>query len=315
MGMMKLSAEESMAQRVIMYPREWDEEDVDGDKTNRPTIEGEEVMRQRRTSRRLLRQAAKEYKVMLQPISPAAAAVSVAEKKEEEDERWKPEERFPLTNLLSLITFNRIVYFPPSGLVMDATPLDLLFTLPIEEDKKGMLGLFDPRGRTSDEEGGQRKKRGDSSGLDPDILILEPSKKLYQDMAAALPEGAFEDKEFYGLVHMAPAATSGDEKSSEKDEGALVVDTGRLGAADAQFEARDVTERTAYVRLRDFDLPGPEYDVPRWLMEQKAPSGGGEARRAWFGVYEKYWTERMSVCGLDLEPWTMPQKSKGGEEL
>lgn len=343
MGFKALAQGESMAQRVLMYPSEWDREDEEGGKKGGS----------RETSRRLLRAAAKQYKVMLQPIRPVPASIEGADDdttSTSSTSQWSPEEQYPLTNLLSLLTFNRIIYLPPSGLLLDASPLDLLFTLPMEEEKDSqqqqqqqqqkrkqkkhanistskMLGLSDPLSRTNDAA----------------VLLIEPSKKLYTETLASLPEGAYADSEFFARVktHVAPSSPSSSSSSSKK-EGAdatqpdgsgsgsdssnggvpLVVETGSLrdGISSSSnsntFNSTLFLSQTAYARLRDDGLRGPEFDLP--------PPGGpqreeiwpheGEARRAWRELYERYRVERMEVCGLDLEPWGgVGEGGKGGE--
>ncbi len=59
-----LEQQESMAQRILFYPKSWDEQRSAQGRPDR-TLE---------TSMRLLRTAASRYKVMLQPIAPAVGA-------------------------------------------------------------------------------------------------------------------------------------------------------------------------------------------------------------------------------------------------
>lgn len=55
-----LEREESMAQRIILYPKTWDKQSSDRERLNS----------QLETSIRLLRNAASRYRVMLQPVEP-----------------------------------------------------------------------------------------------------------------------------------------------------------------------------------------------------------------------------------------------------
>jgi len=55
-----LEREESMAQRIILYPKTWNNKSSDREKSDS----------QLETSMRLLRNAASRYRVMLQPIEP-----------------------------------------------------------------------------------------------------------------------------------------------------------------------------------------------------------------------------------------------------
>ena len=58
----ELDRQESMAQRIIFYPKKWDHQRSSQDRPD-PVLE---------TSMRLLRSAASRYKVMLQSIDPVS---------------------------------------------------------------------------------------------------------------------------------------------------------------------------------------------------------------------------------------------------
>lgn len=278
MGMREVERGQSMAQRIIVYPREWDgeveevgeEERSDGREEERSDGRdgrGEEG-RRRETSRRLLRKAAKEYKVMLQAVESIPVV--------EGSGGLTEEEKYPLMNLLSLVHYNRILFLQPSGLILDSTPLDLLFTLPMEDP---LLGLSAP----------------DDESMQPAILLIEPSKETYRDISSSLPEGAFPDSEFLQRVPITPAPADGESPMT------LLAQTSGLRNVDAQFDATQFFDTTAYIRLSDADLPGPEYDVPRQDYMRAMPRSK-QARKAWEGVYERFRDGRMEICGLDLEP-------------
>ena len=263
-----LEGQESMAQRIIMYPREWDDDSKNGDK---------EVL----TSRRLLREAASWHRVMLQPIDPIFQAPPA---EGEQAQVFSDEEKYPLTNLLSLINFNRIIYLQPSGLILDATPLDLLFTLPMEE--KPMLGLSSPT---------------ESSADRPAILLFEPSQPLYQNTIAALPEGAYPDLDFLAQVQVTPAPGT---KGEGDSVATLMAETSSLHHAEEQFNATQFLDTTGYVHFQDEGVLGPQYDLTRDFYN--AAPEQREARVAWESVYERFREGRMDACGLDLEPVVIP---------
>ncbi|KAL9077372.1 MAG: hypothetical protein Q9161_000217 [Pseudevernia consocians] len=185
------------------------------------------------------------------------------------------EERYPLTNLLGLVHYNRVLSLRPSGLILDSTPLDLLFTLPME---KPLLGLSAP----------------EDESMQPVILLFEPSKETYLDVISSLPEGAYPDSEFLQRVPSTPAPADGESPMT------LLAQTSGLDDVDAQFDATDFFDTTAYIRLSDPGLPGPEYDMPRSNYVRAMPRSK-QARKAWEGVYERFRDARMEVCGLDLE--------------
>ena len=259
-----------MAQRIIMYPREWDAKPQDGVKLA-PHVE---------TSRRLLRRAAKYYKVMLQPIDSTVQTTR---------SQITPEELYPLTNLLAPHYYNRVLYLKPAGLILDSTPLDLLFTLPMESP---ILGLSAPTST--------------SEVSPPSILLLQPSKSTYQDISSFLPEGVYPDAEFLNLIPVESAPTDAEFHSR------LLAKTSALDAESvAEFNATDFLEMTAYVHIEDPGVEGPEYDVPRPDFVRAMPSGK-QARKAWESVYERYRDARRNVCGLDLEPVERQVDEGGG---
>ena len=265
-----------MAQRILMYPSVWDLS-LEEMKERRM---GREQRKAIETSRRLMQRAAKDYKVMLQPINS----------KSTDAEGWKAEEQYPLTNIFSLSWFNRLIYLPPSGLLLNADPMDLLFTLPMED--RQMLGLADPM----------------VENTEVDILLIEPTKSLIQETIASLPEGAFLDQEILGKAHTMPAPIPTDGENSIN----LLAETGPLNNVGTQFNATSFIEGTAYVKVKDDGLPGPEYATPRGMLAGAMPREK-EARKAWEAVYERFREVRMDVCGLDLEP--VEKMEKGVEEL
>ncbi|KAL9127067.1 MAG: hypothetical protein Q9175_007811 [Cornicularia normoerica] len=202
----------------------------------------------------------------------AVASIPLAEG----SEVLKAEERYPLTNLLNLVHYNRVLFLQPSGLILDSTPLDLLFTLPME---KPLLGLSVPN----------------DESMQPAILLFESSKQIYLDVLSTLPEGAYPDSEFLQRVNITPAPADGESPMT------LLARTSGLADVDAQFNATNFFDTTAYIRLTDSDLPGPEYDIPRQDYVRAMPRSK-QARKAWESVYERFRDARMEVCGLDLEP-------------
>lgn len=262
-----------MAQRIIMYPREWDAQPQDGAKLA-PHVE---------TSRRLLRTAAKVYKVMLQPIEPNVQPTR---------SQITPEELYPLTNLLALHYYNRVLYLRPAGLILDPTPLDLLFTLPMDSP---ILGLSAPTSA--------------SETPPPTILLLQPSKSTYKELSSLLPEGAYPDTEFLNLIQVESAPTDADFHTR------LLTETSALDAENvAEFNATRFLEMTAYVHIEDPGVEGPEYDVPRPDFVRAMPSGK-QARKAWESVYERYRDARRDICGLDLKPVERKPDEGGGVDM
>lgn len=184
------------------------------------------------------------------------------------------EAAYPLVDLLSLTLFNRLIYLKPSGLIIDAAKLDMLFTLPMES---AMLGIS---GNPQDE------------GTVPSVILLEPSERAYNDTSSSIPAGSYSDDEF--LQHVSLVADT-------VDRNHLVAKTSAIHLESDRFNVTEFIESTSYVQLSDPGLPGPEFNIPRRQLLRAKPKQPNH-RKAWETVYEMFREQRMSVCGLDLEP-------------
>jgi hypothetical protein len=203
-------------------------------------------------------------------LSPGKVPVSMLTCDKVNDEAM-----YPLTGLMSLTIFNRLIYLRPSGLINDSSQLDLLFTLPMDTPVLGIAA--------TNHEGGTEKS----------IMIFQPSLKVYDELASAFPAESYSDDEFMQRI---PAMTD-----FAEDQVHLVTKTSTLLLAEESFDARESLEATAYIHLSDPDLPGPEYYLSDSLLSMARPTRPGP-REAWERSYELFRERRMDVCGLDLEP-------------
>jgi len=203
-------------------------------------------------------------------LSPLEAPVSMLMYNKANDEAM-----YPLTGLMSLTIFNRLIYLRPSGLINDSSQLDLLFTLPMDTPVLGIAAT------------------NHDKGAEKSIMIFQPSMKAYDELASAFPAGSYSDDEFMQRI---PAMTD-----FAEDQVHLVTKSSTLVLAEESFDARESLEATAYIHLSDPDLPGPEYYLSENLLSMARPTRP-EPRKAWERAYELFRERRMDVCGLDLEP-------------
>ncbi|KAL9580767.1 MAG: hypothetical protein Q9212_004293 [Teloschistes hypoglaucus] len=250
-----LEEQESLAQRVILYPKEWDE------KKEAPGKGRLDLNPQVETSKRLLREAAKRYRVMLQPIKPM---VKIGD-----------ESVFPLAGLLSLSGYNRVIYLPPSGLILDTSGLDHLFTLPMESTMLGISAGSEDETHT------------------PSIVLMRPSKESFKETLSSLPADKYSEEEFLSKIPLLP--------DLPEDQIHVLAKTSGLRDEDDAFDADKFMDGTSYVHISDPDILGPEFDAPRQLLASVRPKKS-EPKKAWQDIYERYRQQRMDVCGLDLEP-------------
>lgn len=176
---------------------------------------------------------------------------------------------------MSLITFNRLIYLRPSGLIGDSGQLDLLFTLPVDIP---ILGISS----TSHKE-----------DQDVSIVIFQPSAESYNATIERFPIQDYSDRTFSQEI---PEMTD-----FAEDQVHLVAKSSALQREENAFDANEFLEATGYIHLSDPNLPGPEFDVSQKRFLSAKPTSA-EPGQAWEQAYETYREYRMDVCGLDLEP-------------
>ena len=179
---------------------------------------------------------------------------------------------FPLSGLLSLTRFDHILYLRPSGLIIDSSILDTLFSIPTNASFTSFADT--------------------SSDLSP-LTLITPSKPALETAIAALRSDPFSEPSYLhsNTYFLALPSTPAP----------IVSRTSSLHNASADFESGVFLSQAGYVQLLDEDVKGPEYNIPRDVFLQSRPEPG-EARTVWEELYEMYRMRRMDVCGLDLEP-------------
>lgn len=171
------------------------------------------------------------------------------------------------------------MYLRPSGLILNSSPLDDLFTLAMNTSLATLSA------------------RSEDSPVTPSIVLLRPSTSRYHELAAAFSTGDYSEETF--LQNTPPIV----EKSPipGRESVRLLAETSTLRVEGDDFDATTFFAGTSYVHIEDPSMPGPEYDSPRDAFLRARPNCF-HARGAWEDIYETYRTKRMDVCGLDLEP-------------
>ncbi|MCJ1479617.1 hypothetical protein MMC13_008303 [Lambiella insularis] len=249
----ELALQKSPARRVLLYPKQWDLEAEGG-------IEGDQELER---TMRLIEVASERHDVIRLPIEPMLEAAEGGE---------ATETAFPISGLLSLTSFNRLLYLRPSGLLIDSSILDTLFTIP---HNATFISFSDT-----------------SSDLSP-LTLINPSKVAFDTAMAFLRSNSGSETSYlHNNTHvLSPPSTPAP----------IMTRTSSLHQADNLFESSTFLSQAGYIQLRDPNILGPEYDIPRDVFLRSRPDSQ-EARRAWEELYEMYRMRRMNVCGLDLEP-------------
>lgn len=252
----------SPAKRVLLFPRAW----LEG-------ATGEVVDPYLRTSRRLLRMAARRYGVVLMPMEPIIEGA----------DNSLPSS-YSLASLFSLVDYERIIHLSSPGLLLDASPLDSLLAFSESEPVAALPA------------NAERKE------LLTSLLLIHPSAENYSRLRELRSTQPMTDLDLFRKSFPVPDSLL---SSWSMSLGNLFYESTSLRNSIEGFNSTIFTEATAYVRLSDPELPGPEYDVPYYDRVRIRPKNE-EARFVWEKLYETFRQRRMEICGLDLETWSSP---------
>ncbi|KAF1808528.1 hypothetical protein P152DRAFT_462391 [Eremomyces bilateralis CBS 781.70] len=288
----------SQGSRALVFPAAW--ATAWGDEW------GYETNPEAERTRRLLKKAARRYKVHLVPMKAI----------EEGGDDSLPSS-YSYASLFSLDWYDRILALPRPGVVLDAVPLDVLLAFGTPESLATSAAAevqFDisPQSemtliRPSKEEFSRIMDIRDADQLSETSLFSEafpsPEKlSAFGNAEVALMATTGSLKE-YSIRKQDPPVPEDNVPGSPSGEQLVVQETaGQSGA----FNATEFMQNTAFVRIMDAGLPGPEYDVPRTEMLKAKP--WGEAGMVWESMYERFRAHRMDVCGLELE--MVPEKEE-----
>lgn len=262
MVLAELHVMRSPARKVLMFPKTWAEEKKarKGDVSD-PYLD---------SSRRLMRMAARRYRVELRPIDPIRSFDGI--------------EIYSLASAYALeADFDRVLTIETPGMLLDAEPLDAI--LGFTEDAPFAM-LHD----TASNDGVHSE----------DLFLLKPMSATYAELSTRLRRKeavGFNDTHHLSTLFPAPLLlASSDEKN------ALIRSVGTLHDVDNDFNQTAYMSDVAYIRFSDPKLPGPEYDVP-WSSKVAARPKNKNADWAWTNLYGLFAQKRMEMCGLDLEGW------------
>ncbi|KAF2803630.1 uncharacterized protein BDZ99DRAFT_576105 [Mytilinidion resinicola] len=235
--------------------------------------EGEAPSSSLTTSRRLLRAVARRYGVVLMPMQTIV---------EEADDSLPSS--YSLASIYSLVEYERVIHLAAPGVILDAGPLDSLLAF----SKSQPLAAFPATSERND--------------ISTSLFLVHPTVSDYRKLRELRATEPMSDLNLFRKSFSAPESLL---STWSLSLGNLVYESGTLRDAIDGFNATVFIEATAYVRLSDPELPGPEYDVPYYDRVRLRPQNE-EAGAVWAKLYETFRERRMEICGLDLETWTTP---------
>lgn len=186
--------------------------------------------------------------------------------------------------------FDRILTFPPPGLILNASPLDSILAY----SSMSQTTTYPPLNI--------------STSLSSLILITPSTQthKALTELKAKQPH--LDSLELLKYTFPAPPALLKDE--SEDEFPTNIYTTSSTLRTAPNFSANKFEEETAFIHLGDLELPGPEYDMPYADLVRMRPTNEDQGF-VWEKMYSIYKDKRYSVCGMDLLPWTGEGKGEG----
>ncbi|KAF2144330.1 glycosyltransferase family 8 protein [Aplosporella prunicola CBS 121167] len=245
--------------------------------------DGDEIDPYVETTRRLLRAAVRRYKVVLRPMGTIVKGA---------DESLPSS--YSLASIFSLADFDRLLYLAPSGVIIDSLAMDSLLAFSEPQQLAALPAEDSP------------------SKISTHFMLFQPSSSTFSKLSSVRAEHPSNDHALF--QELFPAATSILPPMPHLEVTLYYESPALRHLADPEaFNSTEFLASTAYVRLSDPELPGPEYDVPYGEMVQLRPQQA-EARWAWEKLYSKFRERRMDVCGLELLTWRRgPRVQQEGE--
>ena len=181
------------------------------------------------------------------------------------------EQAYPLAGFLSLTKFDRLLYLQPQGLLINSARIDDLFWT----QTNSSVTSFISKAQSYQE-----------------AFLIRPSASKFSTAAASL--------------HNITSETAWGKLGIDYKEAPSILTSTTTIRMYTREEAENFTPKyfqdsTGYVRFSDPGAPRPSYDIPNSILERVRPKLDGP-RRVWNNLYDKYRSDRMNVCGLDLEP-------------
>ncbi|KAJ4293987.1 hypothetical protein N0V90_007676 [Kalmusia sp. IMI 367209] len=233
------------------------------------------------TTRRLLRTAARRHGATLMPMETA-----------DPDADDSVSSSYSLASVFSLTSYERLIYLEAPGVVLDASALDSLLAF----SKSKPMTAFPATPARKD--------------LSTSLLLISPSRETFQQLKDTWLTQPSTDLELFRHTFAAPDSLM---PESTLSMGNVVYESRSLREASDDFNVTSFEETTTFVRLREPDMPGPEYDIP-YAERAKMRPRNAQAREAWEKLYEGFRQRRMEVCGLDLEYWVEAEAEQAQAE-
>ncbi|KAL1301462.1 hypothetical protein AAFC00_005712 [Neodothiora populina] len=282
-----LHRQRSPARRILLFPATW--------ATDLNPVAGGSYDPFILSTRRLLKLAARRYRVELRPISPLL-----------EDEISRDDaQSYSLASVFALRDLDRVMIVQTPGLLLDdgAELLDqtLAFAPP---SALGVLATDPEADVRGDEMVLATPGKDTFAALRASELAVEIASRKDQ---APLSTTFNPDVRLLSHVILDPLSLSpsSDSTIDSDNHRSLLTAISTLHSAvpDQFFNASSFLHSSPYILFRDPLLPlGPEYDVPVSARREARPKNK-DADWVWTKLYGRFAQERMDVCGLDLEIW------------
>jgi len=228
------------------------------------------------STRRLLKLAARRYRVEIRPITTLLEGA-------DEDKTSS----YSLAAVYSLADLDRALVLQAPGLILEAEALDQVLAYSTSTE----LAVID-----------ENKDLGLSG---EEILLIRPARDAFAALRASEMANATADMtaDIRFFNHILPSPLVLNLETDKESHHQLVRSISALRHVEHGFDPKEWLRTTSYLRFSDDKLPrGPEFDSP-WDDKRAARPKNRDADWIWTDLYGRFAQERVEVCGLDLDIW------------
>jgi hypothetical protein len=187
------------------------------------------------------------------------------------------ESAYSVASLLSLTDYDRVMMLPTPGLILNSKPFD------------SMLAYYQPQNDVAI-----------YPGIANPMYMIRPNKAVFETVSAS-PLATESDQELIKSITSRPESLLSDSDPDFKPSLYMTLEELREFKVDGMFNATAFFEATAFMRIEDPALPGPEWEVPYKDVVKFRPDDADQAF-IWEKMYSLYKSRRYTVCGLDPKP-------------
>jgi hypothetical protein len=139
------------------------------------------------------------------------------------------------------------------------------------------------------------------------VYLVQPNMSTFNAVSA---RASFTESDAAVIQSLSssPESLLSDQDPDYKPRLYMTLSELRTMKPESTFNATAFFEATAFIKVHDPILPGPEFDIPYENIVKNRPDDVDQAF-IWERMYSLYKSRRYTVCGLDPKPWPQTESN------